>query len=179
METFPRYWLFVRSPVNSPHKGQWHGALMFSLICVWLNGWVNNREAGDLRRCRAHYDVTVMQSMCTWSRSERLCHLGKSKQCRLDASNGLNHGVLSVNCAKSSCLKDWRQHKTLTPWSFDEWICQWTGTSLIKVMDCRMFGAKPFLNQCCRIVTYIRSKFHRNFNLHTHILIQRETSSTK
>ena len=49
-----------RSPVNSPHKGQWCGALMFSLICVWINGWVNNREAGDLRRYRAHYDVTVM-----------------------------------------------------------------------------------------------------------------------
>ena len=61
---FPRYWPFVRgihrSPVNSSHKGQWRGALMFSLICVWMNGWVNNREAGDLRRYRAHYDVIVM-----------------------------------------------------------------------------------------------------------------------
>ena len=61
---FPRYWPFVRgihrSPVNSPHKGQWRGALMFSLICVWINGWVNNREAGRLRRNRTHYDVTVM-----------------------------------------------------------------------------------------------------------------------
>ena len=36
-------------PVNSPHKGQWRGALMFTLIRVWMNGWVNNREAGDLR----------------------------------------------------------------------------------------------------------------------------------
>ena len=42
------------------YKGQWHGALMFSLICAWINGWVNNREAGDLRRHRAHYDVIVM-----------------------------------------------------------------------------------------------------------------------
>ena len=49
-----------RSPVNSPHKGQWRGALMFSLICAWINGWVNNGEAGDLRCHRAHYDVTVM-----------------------------------------------------------------------------------------------------------------------
>ena len=61
---FPRYWPFVRgiqrSPVNSPHKGQWCGALTFSLICVWINCWVNNSEAGDLRRYRAHYDVTVM-----------------------------------------------------------------------------------------------------------------------
>ena len=61
---FPRYWPFVRgphrSPVNSPHKGHWRGALMFSLICAWFNGWVNNREAGDLRHHRAHCDVTVM-----------------------------------------------------------------------------------------------------------------------
>ena len=47
-------------PVNSPHKGQWRGALMFSLICAWINDWVNNREAGDLRRYRGHYDVIVM-----------------------------------------------------------------------------------------------------------------------
>ena len=61
---FPRYRSFVRgilrSPVNSPHKGQWRGALMFSLICAWINGFVNNRDAGDLRRIRTHYDVSVM-----------------------------------------------------------------------------------------------------------------------
>ena len=33
---------------------------MFSLICVWINDWGNNREAGDLRRYRAHYDVIIM-----------------------------------------------------------------------------------------------------------------------
>ena len=52
-------------PVNSPHKGQWRGALMFSLICAWINGWVNNRKVGDLRRYRAHYDVTVMVQKLT------------------------------------------------------------------------------------------------------------------
>ena len=63
---FPRYWPFVqgihRSLVNSPYKGQWREALMCSLICPWVHGWINNREAGDLRRHRAHYDVTVMNS---------------------------------------------------------------------------------------------------------------------
>ena len=63
-EYFPRYWPFVRgihrSPVSSPHKGQWRRALMVSLICAWISGWVNNRKAGDLRCHRAHYDVTVM-----------------------------------------------------------------------------------------------------------------------
>ena len=70
--SFLRYWPFVRgihrSPVNSPHKGQWRGALMFSLICAWINAWVNNREAGDLRRHRAHYDVIVMRMWVNESR---------------------------------------------------------------------------------------------------------------
>ena len=52
--------LLAISPVNSRHKGQWRGVLMFSLICVSINGWVNNREAVDLKRYRAHYEVTVM-----------------------------------------------------------------------------------------------------------------------
>ena len=63
---FWRYWPFLRgihrSPVNSPHKGQWRGVLMFSFICAWINCWVNNREAGAVRRQRAHYDVIVMNN---------------------------------------------------------------------------------------------------------------------
>ena len=43
-----------------PHKGQWRGVLMISLIYAWINGWLNNREAGDLRIHLAHYGVTVM-----------------------------------------------------------------------------------------------------------------------
>ena len=61
---FSRYWPFVRGvhrpPVNSPHKSQWRGALMFLWSASWINGWVNNREAGDLRRYRAYHDVMVM-----------------------------------------------------------------------------------------------------------------------
>ena len=61
---FPRYLSFVRGihrwPVNSPHKGQWRRALMFSLICAWINYWVNSREAGDLRCHHAHYDIIIM-----------------------------------------------------------------------------------------------------------------------
>ena len=60
---FPRYWPFDRgthwSPVISPHKGQWRGALMLSVICPQINGLVKNRKAGDLRRHRTHYDVIV------------------------------------------------------------------------------------------------------------------------
>ena len=39
---------------------------MFSLVCAWINSWVNNREACDFRRHRAYYDVIVMEcdSLC-------------------------------------------------------------------------------------------------------------------
>ena len=42
------------SPVTGefPHKGQWRVALKLSLICAWINDWVNNRETGDLKRHR-------------------------------------------------------------------------------------------------------------------------------
>ena len=72
---FPRNWPFVRrinwSPVNSPPKGQWRGALMFSLICAWTNGWVNNRDTSYLRRHRANHVAIVMaekvQRVATWN----------------------------------------------------------------------------------------------------------------
>ena len=62
----PLYWPFLRgihrSQANSPHKGQWRRALSFSLIYTWIKGCVNNREAGNSRRHRAHYDVIVMNA---------------------------------------------------------------------------------------------------------------------
>ena len=93
METFSALLAICagNSPVNSAHKGQWRGALMFSLICVWINGWVNNREAGDLRRCRSHYDVTVMKfnSVTHWGRVTHLC---VSKLTITGSDNGLSPG---------------------------------------------------------------------------------------
>ena len=87
---FPRYWPFVwgihRSPVNSPHKGQWRRAFMFSLICAWINGWVNNGEADDLRRYRAHYDVTVME-------------------------HGQHNRSQYIVCGKSVCKGTWQNRK--------------------------------------------------------------------
>ena len=80
---FPCYWTFVRgihwSPVNFPHKGQWRGALMFSLICTWINDWVNNREAADLRRHRAHYDVIVMGIQLVWLTAKESSKLTKGQ----------------------------------------------------------------------------------------------------
>ena len=87
---FPRYLSFVRgihrSPVESPHKSQWRGVFMFSLICPWSNGWANNRDADDFRCHRAHYDAIVMESMTVadalvgsfsvWNTSDWIRYLG-------------------------------------------------------------------------------------------------------
>ena len=88
METFSALLALCagNSPVNSPHKGQWRGALMFSLIFVWRNGWVNNREAGDLRRHRAHYGVTVMIS-CGYMKNISRIFIPPKLQCHQNKAN--------------------------------------------------------------------------------------------
>ena len=74
---FPRYWPFVRGIHRSrwiPRtKGQWRGALIFSLICAWINDWVNNRETGDLKRHCDHYDVIIMCRAWAHVMVERAC----------------------------------------------------------------------------------------------------------
>ena len=68
METFSASLAFCvgNSPVTGwfPSIGQWREGLMFYLFCVWINAWVNNREAGDLRRHCANYDAMVMPLLC-------------------------------------------------------------------------------------------------------------------
>ena len=122
---FPRYWPFVwgihRSPVNSPHKGQWRGALMFSLIGVWINGWVNNGEAGDLRRYRAHDDVIVMEFV----------NLGALKSSLLSFSSRPCHSTVM------------RNHTDM------QWVCNgvlWSsGSQAIVIQFVRYAGVRPLL----------------------------------
>ena len=65
---FPRYWSSVReihrSPRDPPPPPPQRPALMFSLIWAWMNGWANNRDAGNLRCHRAHCEITVMINAC-------------------------------------------------------------------------------------------------------------------
>ena len=61
--------LWGNRPVDSPHKGQRRGALMFCLICARTNGWANTWDAGDWGCHRAHYDITVI--------SERPAEIGR------------------------------------------------------------------------------------------------------
>ena len=96
---FPRNCPFV--PLCG--EGQWRGALMFSLICAWINVWVNNCEAGDLTRYRTHYDVTVMRN--SYTRKDSL-YIETGPRWRIYAS---------LNCAISSscyCISI-IQHQTI------------------------------------------------------------------
>ena len=104
--TGPLWGEFTGHRVNSPHKGQWLAALMFSFIWAWINGWINNREAGDLRHHCAHYDVTVMrtsdfcQNLC-WTRLHAFSIISRPLQWRHNASDGVsNHRrlVCLLNC---------------------------------------------------------------------------------
>ena len=100
-------------PVNSPHKGQWRGAFMFYLTCVWINGWVNNREADDLRRHCGHCDVNVMfcsYTICLimdWYTSIFSYHLAKAIHAKIniDEING---------------------------WISVEWLSKWKTINIIK-----------------------------------------------
>ena len=58
-----------RSPVDSSHKGEWRGGLIISLICAYINGWANNRNADLMIRHCAHYDITVWTKFHTIRRS--------------------------------------------------------------------------------------------------------------
>ena len=88
---FPRYWSFVRginrSPVNSPHKGHWRGALMFSLICA-LNKrftkqswgrWFEMPSHSLWRHCNAYFTGDTAQAL---GRSA-CCQFSMLWECRL------------------------------------------------------------------------------------------------
>ena len=69
--------------MDSPHKGQWLGALMVFFICAWTNCAANNRNAGDLRCHRAHYDVTTIHRACFVRRKLISMHLCKVSYLRV------------------------------------------------------------------------------------------------
>ena len=68
------------------------GALMFPLICGWINGWVNNRAAGDLRRHRVHYDITVMKPRDVTPRDNSF---SSAHRCDICLCNDIDSGNLS------------------------------------------------------------------------------------
>ena len=105
-----------------PHKGQWRGALMFSLIYTWTNGWVNNRGAGDLRRHCAHYDVTVMATSMTL---RLVSHEGRGVLYLISATRQFAQQLVQININK------------YTSWPFVEGNHQWLADSSLKAQIIR------------------------------------------
>ena len=119
---FPRYW-------PSPHKGQWHGALMFSLICAWINRGVNNREANDLRRYRAHYNVIVMHTTRSAINDD---NVGIMKTLRISWPRLLvRRAHLSVVKCPWGQIRQWNccTNPTMHQWP----LCKRSGLTLIEV----------------------------------------------
>ena len=71
-----------------PSQSQWCEALMFSLICAWINGWANNLNASDLRHHHLHYDITVM---FTWLRTGH------------PQNHGVSHGPILIVWLSMGC----------------------------------------------------------------------------
>ena len=128
---FPCNWHFVRGihrwPVNFPHKGQWRGALMFFFICSWINGWVNNTEAGDLRRHRAHHDVIVIGELYRIDNLAEYPDNIPSNGCRATFPTGAYaRFVKQLNIKSSACWPAICQHFHTwlpAPWSYDCTVC--------------------------------------------------------
>ena len=108
---FAHYWPFMRgihrSPVNFPHRGQWRGALIPSLICAWTNSSANNGDAGDLKRHRSHYDVIVMYTYSKVRKVELWCALIRFKLQTIELTAILDAVMLmwrhcNIICASSS-----------------------------------------------------------------------------
>ena len=52
---------FGNSPITDELTTQRQVTRSFDVFCAWINSWINNRDAGDLRRHHVHYDVTIME----------------------------------------------------------------------------------------------------------------------
>ena len=114
-------------PVNSLHKGQWRGVLMFSLMYVWINDWVNNREAGDLRRHRTHNDVIVMK-VTVWSQ-DGLTYWGLNKMSGTFKQQITFQTEISWMLIIVSWLKVyWHLFQRVQLKTYWHWLEQWLGS---------------------------------------------------
>ena len=123
------------SLMGSSHKGQWLGALMFSLICAWTNGWANNRDAADLRCHHAHYDVTVMCNV-TWMFKS---FTSLKNYTWLHHVNHVNHKT--VSCSSDTVAQLWSA--IIPVWAFmwrygGIYLC--TALLLISPYQLKLFG---------------------------------------
>ena len=130
----------------SRKKGQWRDALMSSLICDWINGWVNNREAGDLRCNGAHYDVTVMiwtfRSKLHWNFNQTSIVFLKSY-----ALTMLSGKYRLLSTRGKECMSDWLSNLSLWNVGCNMWsLCAPNPSYLVTLVPCAPnLGKSKFL----------------------------------
>ena len=107
---------------------------MFSLICFWINDWVNNREAGDVKRYRTYYDVIVLAQ---WTSDDIFWHK--------------HHWLFAHRLPTNSLLKG-----TITL-SFDISIAVTANTLFNKQSNYRWFET-PRLSYSSYVITVMRSR---------------------
>ena len=133
-----------RSPVDSPHKDQWRGILMFSFICAWTHDWANNQDVGDLKRRRAHYCIIVMWIQMVIHPHRKTCSL-------FDFGPILKISSKSVN--------------TSWLWPGDAILCHRTWSALVQVMASSLMARSHYLKQYW--LTILWFSFHDNVYLNT------------
>ena len=133
-----------RSPLDSPHKDQWRGILMFSFICLWTHGWANNQDVGDLKRRRVHYCITVMWIQVVIHPHRNTCSL-------YDFGPILKISSKSVN----------------TPWLWpgDAILCHRTWSALVQVTAPSLMAPRHCLKQYWPTILWF--SFHDNVYLNT------------
>ena len=134
-------------PVNSPHKGQWRGALMFTLICVWINGWVNNVDAfGWGYHIYIYIYIYILQS---YSISNTLVTDGFPAQRDSNTSVPLWRIVVRINTNYIAC--------------------KWSAIFVIKIWVSYLFYLTTELERCDKIIIFglIRIKPSHNFVVNT------------
>ena len=117
-----------RSPVNSPHKGQWPGALMLSLIWAWTKGSENHPDAGDLRHHHTHYEITIMSftAFRRYNQPFRVIH-DKIEQLSCHTKFYNDHLVrVWMTATQYAHWMWWKKHqwnatKSVTPWMAQQW----------------------------------------------------------
>ena len=109
-----------------PHKGQWRGAIMFSLICAWTSVWLNNRDAGDFGRHHGQYDVTVCEILTNFFTPPCITFFGAGE---LHAK--FSTRLYSIPKVQSQTLSHWDPFRTLQLRYNERVASQITGVSSV------------------------------------------------
>ena len=161
METFSM--LLALCAGNSPAQSRRRGALMFSLIWVWINIWVNNHEAGDSRCHCAHCEVTVMNTFTHYELLMLYCDidLGHHRARRFPLPDGPGQVKLPVAQVDLDrfffCISYKQIEESQNSWESGKWWF-WEKASpapLAWVMAWCLAAPVHYLNQCRLIISEV------------------------